>query len=92
MKTVGEDCDFEDLPYLIVIFQILVPMVIGIPAVFFIPNVLQTEHLIDWKKEGWYDDARADDEPETTTDRLNEDNEDNDDGFAEDSRLEPHLL
>eukprot|EP00578_Thalassiosira_sp_NH16_P016705 CAMPEP_0181114502 /NCGR_PEP_ID=MMETSP1071-20121207/20926_1 /TAXON_ID=35127 /ORGANISM="Thalassiosira sp., Strain NH16" /LENGTH=648 /DNA_ID=CAMNT_0023198633 /DNA_START=175 /DNA_END=2118 /DNA_ORIENTATION=- len=80
MKTVGEDCDFEDLPYLIVIFQILVPMVIGIPAVFSIPNVLQTEHLIDWKKEGWYDDARADDEPETTTDRLNEDNEDNDDG------------
>lgn len=84
MKTVGSNCDFEALPYLIVVFQILLPMVVGIPAVFLIPNVLQTEHLVDWEKEGWYEDrtdgiersARADD----------------DDDSVEDSRLEPHLL
>ena len=25
-----------------------------IPAIFLIPNVYQTENLIDWAKEGWY--------------------------------------
>merc|ERR1712110_1246171 len=56
MVTVGEKCDFEALPYLIVVFQILLPMLVGIPACFLIPNVLQTEHLLDWEKEGWYED------------------------------------
>ena len=37
MRTVGDDCDFEALPYLIVVFQMLVPMLIGIPAAFLIP-------------------------------------------------------
>ena len=41
MKTIGdsadESCDFEALPYLVVIFQICIPMIIGIPATFLIP-------------------------------------------------------
>eukprot|EP00571_Detonula_confervacea_P012466 CAMPEP_0172306404 /NCGR_PEP_ID=MMETSP1058-20130122/7478_1 /TAXON_ID=83371 /ORGANISM="Detonula confervacea, Strain CCMP 353" /LENGTH=622 /DNA_ID=CAMNT_0013018275 /DNA_START=148 /DNA_END=2016 /DNA_ORIENTATION=+ len=84
MKTVGENCDFESLPYLIVIFQILVPMIVGIPAVFLIPNVLQTEHLIDWESERWYEDRPGELE---VSEHGNED-----EAFAEDSRLEPHLL
>lgn len=54
MSTVGDHCDFQALPKLIVILQIVIPIAIGIPAVLFlIPNVLQTERLIDWEKEGW---------------------------------------
>lgn len=57
MKTVGEECHFDSLPYLIIIFQITVPMAIGIPATLFIPNVKQTEPLIDWEAERWYKDT-----------------------------------
>ena len=54
MTTVADHCDFQALPKLIVILQIIIPLVVGIPAVLFlIPNVLQTERLIDWEKEGW---------------------------------------
>jgi hypothetical protein len=36
-------------------------VLIGIPATLLIPNRLQTEPLIDWEKEKWYeDDERAD--------------------------------
>ena len=51
MVTTGTDCNFEALPYLIVICQILVPLCIGIPASFLIPNVLQTDQLIDFEHE-----------------------------------------
>jgi len=51
MVTTGTDCNFEALPYLIVICQILVPICIGIPATFLIPNVLQTDQLIDFERE-----------------------------------------
>jgi len=54
MVTVGDTCDFKALPTLIVIFGMMVPMLVGIPAVFLIPNVLQTEQLIDWNQERWY--------------------------------------
>lgn len=37
MVTVGDACDFDALPTLIVVFRILVPMMVGIPAVFLIP-------------------------------------------------------
>ena len=51
MTTVGDHCDFQALPKLIVLLQIIV---VGIPAVLLlIPNVLQTERLIDWEREGW---------------------------------------
>lgn len=53
MKTVGVNCDFGALPYLIVISQILVPVAVSIPITFMIPNVLQTEQMIDWEKESW---------------------------------------
>ncbi|KAL7536719.1 hypothetical protein ACHAXR_007360 [Thalassiosira sp. AJA248-18] len=66
MKTVGEDCNFDNLPYLIVVFQILVPLLVGLPSTLFIPNVLQTEQLIDWKKEKWYEDETTD--PDQTFD------------------------
>jgi hypothetical protein len=35
---------------------------------FLIPNVLQTEHMIDWEKEGWFLD---DDTIESTSASLN---------------------
>ena len=59
IKTVDEDCNFTPLPYLVLVTQIVIPIGIGIPAVFLIPNVYQTENLIDWEKEGWYS-ARID--------------------------------
>ena len=56
IKTVDEDCNFTPLTYLVLITQIVIPIGIGIgiPAVFLIPNVYQTENLIDWANEGWY--------------------------------------
>lgn len=61
MVTVGTDCNFDELPAIIGITQIVSPVLIGIPATLLIPNRLQTEPLIDWEKEKWYeDDERAD--------------------------------
>jgi hypothetical protein len=85
MKTVGEDCNFEALPFLVVIFQILFPIIIGIPAMFLIPNVLQTERLIDWEKEGWYSE-KTDESPRTGLLDLGED-----DDIGEDGRPDPQL-
>ena len=84
VKPDDGECDFTALPWLIVIFQIFVPMVIGIPCVFLIPNVLQTEKLIDWDKEEWYEnnEVRADES-------VNE-SEDIDD--TDNSRQEPRLI
>jgi len=53
MITVGKGCDFKALPYLIVAFRVVLPLLIAIPAMCLIPNVLQTEHMIDWEMEGW---------------------------------------
>ena len=49
MTTLGKDCDFKALPYLVVAFKIVFPFLIAIPAMCLIPNVLQTEHMIDWE-------------------------------------------
>ena len=85
MKTVGEDCDFEALPWLIVIFQIVVPVVVGVPACFLIPNVLQTEHMIDWEKEeGWCE------ENENRAEALEASEHDETDELTVED--EPHLL
>jgi len=83
MKTIGEDCNFDQLPRLIFMFQIVVPMLVGIPATLFIPNVQQTEPLIDWEKERWYENEsnRTFDSEEGVT------NEE-----AVDLRVEPLLL
>ena len=51
IKTVDEDCNFTPLPYLVLITQIVIPIGIRIPAVFLIPNVYQTENLIDWAND-----------------------------------------
>jgi len=86
MTTVGDDCNWANLPYLIVIFQILVPILIGVPAIFLVPNSLQTEHLIDWSSEGWYE--KRQDEVVTSDENTNA----HTDNPFDDSRLEPHLL
>mmetsp|Transcript_53285 Transcript_53285/g.79590 ORF Transcript_53285/g.79590 Transcript_53285/m.79590 type:complete len:125 (+) Transcript_53285:425-799(+) len=40
----GGGCDFGLLPALLVVLSIILPLVVGIPAVFgLIPNILQTE-------------------------------------------------
>jgi len=94
MKTVGDNCDFKALPGLVVITQIIIPIVIGVPAMFLIPNVLQTERLIDWDREGWYSAS--------TERRSNDDNDDDEairfgllnDAIGEDeqdNRPEPQL-
>jgi hypothetical protein len=54
MTTVGDNCNFDGLSQLIVLWKILVPILVGIPATFLLPNKLQTEPLIDWKQERWY--------------------------------------
>eukprot|EP00804_Cyclotella_cryptica_P008767 CCRYP_015626-RB/>CCRYP_015626-RB protein AED:0.19 eAED:0.19 QI:188/0.88/0.9/1/0.77/0.7/10/1719/673 len=54
MTTVGDNCDFSNLAEMIVIWKILIPILVGIPATFLVPNKLQTEPLIDWKEEKWY--------------------------------------
>eukprot|EP00986_Skeletonema_menzelii_P010569 scaffold5181_cov148-Skeletonema_menzelii.AAC.9 len=90
MSTVGEDCNFDSLPNLIVIFSILIPTLIGIPATFLIPNVLQTENMIDWEKEQWYVSEHDGEEPQSEADVENN-NADNDRNGG-DSRIESHLL
>ena len=60
MKTVGTDCNFDSLPAIIGVCQILLPVIIGLPATLLIPNRLQTENLIDWTKETWHEDDEKD--------------------------------
>lgn len=85
MKTVGEDCNFDNLANIIVLFKILLPMLVGIPATFLIPNVLQTEPLIDWNQERWCEDEVGD----GASTHANDEGDDDEDV---DSRIEPHLL
>ena len=74
--TIGDDCNFDRLPSLLVLFQIIMPIVVAIPATLLIPNVLQTEKLIDWKKERWYED----DETEELDDTMDTQEESSVDG------------
>ena len=53
IKTIGDECNFDALSFLIIVTKIIIPIGIGVPAMFLIPNKLQTECLIDWEKEGW---------------------------------------
>ena len=86
MDTVGEDCNFEALPSLVAITKILVPIIVRVPAAFLIPNVLQTENLIDWEKEGWYSHKDSDDELERS--ELLVTNEDDDDSKSTESNFD----
>lgn len=71
MVTTGTDCNFEALPYLIVICQILVPICIGMPACFLLPNVLQTDQFIDFEREEeWNLKASSVDEEEHDEHRV----------------------
>ena len=87
MKTVGEECNFDNLPSLILVFQILVPIIVGIPATVFIPNVLQSEQLIDWEKEKWYEDHI-----EELGDTSESDEESNDEKEGFNLRVDPSLV
>ena len=60
MKTVGTNCNFDELPAIIGVCQILLPIIVGLPATLLIPNRLQTEPLIDWTKERWYEEDERD--------------------------------
>lgn len=67
MITVGESCNFEALPMLIIVVNVLPIALVGLPVIMLIPDVYQTEELIDWEKEGWiaerdYVPAAEDDE------------------------------
>jgi len=81
MVTVGENCKFDALPSLILITKILIPIIIGIPATFLIPNVLQTERLIDWSREDWFffNSVRTD-EPERSELLASSEDDDSPDG------------
>lgn len=60
MKTVGTDCDFADLPRLLIVYQTLVPIIVALPATMLIPNVLQTQQVINWEEEQWYEEGKTD--------------------------------
>jgi hypothetical protein len=87
MKTIGNNCDFTVLPYLIIIFQVCMPLVVGIPVTFMLPNVLQTEHIIDWETEDWYANG-AHDVAKSAKKKAEEEEE----AVEKDPRLEPHYL
>lgn len=53
MITVGESCNFEALPLLIILVNVVPVVLIGLPVIMLVPDVYQTEELIDWEKEGW---------------------------------------
>ena len=80
MVTVGENCKFDALPSLILITKILIPIIIGIPATFLIPNVLQTERLIDWSSEDWFFNSVRTDEPERSEVLASSEDDDSTDG------------
>ena len=65
LVTIGDECNFDRLPSLLVLFQIIIPIVVAIPATLLIPNVHQTERLIDWKKERWYEDDETEELDDT---------------------------
>ena len=105
MSTVGDDCNFDALPKLIIVYSIVIPTVVGIPATFLIPNILQTEKMIDWDKEQWYDVSEHNDEAQRPIENDEENNinagTNNREGIRHrtsssqqvgDSRIEPHLL
>lgn len=104
MSTVGDDCNFDALPKLIIVYSIVIPTLVGIPATFLIPNILQTENMIDWEKEQWYDVSEHNDEEQRPTEDDEENNinaGNNREGIRHrtssaqqvgDSRIEPHLL
>jgi hypothetical protein len=89
MKTVGDSCDFGALPYLIVISQILVPLAVGIPATLMLPNVSQSEHIIDWEKEEWFVEGAHDLD---TSVKMKEEEDEEGEAMEKDPRLSPHYL
>lgn len=46
LKTIGEDCDFSELPGMVVKFYVVLPLLVGLPSIrFLIPDAFQNEPL-----------------------------------------------
>ena len=56
----GQGCNFDALPWLIVLCQMIIPLVIGMLGILLIPNKLQTEHLIEWPSEWMGEEGTVD--------------------------------
>jgi len=93
MKTVGTDCNFDELPAIIGVCQILLPIIVGIPATLLIPNRLQTEPLIDWTKERWYEEQEKDENiTESLTRVLEEESAEHEEGQCTEEVANEHLF
>ncbi|KAL7443167.1 hypothetical protein ACHAXM_008718 [Skeletonema potamos] len=92
MKTVGADCNFDELPAIIGVCQILLPIIVGLPATLLIPNRLQTEPLIDWEKERWYEEVERDENiTESLTRVVEESSEQEEEGQCTEEIANEHL-
>ena len=91
MKTVGTDCDFSDLPRLLIVYQTLVPIIVAVPATMLIPNVLQTQQVINWEEEEWYEEEKTDSQDHSSYSGGISDNGDDEDSQGIPS-VEAHLL
>mmetsp|Transcript_31921 Transcript_31921/g.48147 ORF Transcript_31921/g.48147 Transcript_31921/m.48147 type:complete len:127 (-) Transcript_31921:1062-1442(-) len=93
MKTVGTDCNFDELPAIIGVCQILLPIIVGIPATLLIPNRLQTEPLIDWTKERWYEEQEKEENiTESLTRVLEEESAEQEEGQCTEEVANEHLF
>lgn len=92
MKTVGTNCNFDELPAIIGVCQILLPLIVGLPATLLIPNRLQTEPLIDWAKERWYEDEKDEHVTGSLTRVVEEPIEQNEDQCREEDLANEHLI
>ena len=92
MKTVGTNCNFDELPAIIGVCQILLPLIVGLPATLLIPNRLQTEPLIDWTKEKWYEDEKDEHITESLTHVVEEPIEEDEDQCVKEDLANEHLI
>lgn len=45
LKTVLPDCDWSALPYLMLVGHVAIPFVVGLPAIWLLPDAYQTDHI-----------------------------------------------
>lgn len=56
LQTVEPHCNWDALPWLSLVGHTVVPAVVGIPAIWLIPNIRQTDHIYDQPAESTDDD------------------------------------
>ena len=62
MKTIGEKCNFDALPvisFFMLDTSIVPTIILGILAMCLVPNMLQSEKLIDLECTDWYSSVAA---------------------------------